>query len=124
MQPFEHAPDFAANETSGKLEIGPYETLYQELFAEAIADGVITEEERAELERVAGSLGLTAERLEVLESALSQSYEARHGKQIAGHARPSLLPPPTESVASLKKQITALEEKVRSLSLELERALS
>ena len=44
---FEHGAGFVAGEVSGGFGLGPLETQYEELFAEALADGVITPDEHA-----------------------------------------------------------------------------
>ena len=53
---FEHAQGFVAGEISGSLGLGPLEMQYEELFADALADGVITAEERSRLEKAADNL--------------------------------------------------------------------
>ena len=68
---FEHAETFQGGETSGNLRLGKLEALYQELFKQVIADGLITTDERAQLERMATSFGLDRARLQRLEDALS-----------------------------------------------------
>ena len=64
------------------MGLGKFEAMYSELFAEVIDDGVITAEERAQLERTATALGLDRERLRALEGALQSVYELRHRVKI------------------------------------------
>src|SRR5579871_3453844 len=82
MSDFEHSTSFSPGEVSGGLGLGKFEEMYSELFADVIEDGVITAEERAELERTATALGLDKERLRALESALQAVYEQRHRVRI------------------------------------------
>lgn len=92
---FEHAQGFVAGEISGSLGLGPLEMQYEELFAEALADGVITAEERSRLEKAADNLGLDRSRLFRLEQAMVAAYQSRHRVQIVEHyeeAAPSLSP--------------------------------
>jgi hypothetical protein len=49
---------FEQGEITGNVRLGKFEAQYEELFAEALEDGVITEEERERLDRAASSLGL------------------------------------------------------------------
>ena len=76
--PFEHSSSFEAGELTSAVRLGRFEAHYEELFAEVIEDGVITAEERAQLDRTAESLGLDRPRLARLEKALEAAYEARH----------------------------------------------
>src|SRR5258706_8690418 len=92
---FEHAEGFVAGELSGGFGLGPLEIQYEELFAEALADGVITPEERMRLEKAADNLGLDRSRLFKLEQAMVAAYQSRHRVQIVEHyedAAPSLSP--------------------------------
>src|SRR3954469_4050091 len=82
---FEHAQNFVAGEVSGSLGLGPLEIQYEQLFADALADGVITAEERARLERAADNLGLDRSRLFRLEQAMLAAYRARHKIEIIEH---------------------------------------
>ncbi|WP_394837075.1 hypothetical protein LVJ94_09220 [Pendulispora rubella] len=75
---FEHAETFQGGETSGHLRLGKLEVLYQELFKQVIADGLITTDERAQLDKMAASFGLDRERLQRLETALEAAYHAQH----------------------------------------------
>lgn len=75
---FSLGDDFQAATPTGGLTLGPMEIQYQELFAEALEDGVITVEERARLEKVARNMGLDLSRLERLEEAMTAAYETHH----------------------------------------------
>src|SRR5689334_8680310 len=48
---FEHTASFDAGEVGGHVHVGRYEAAYEELFSEVLEDGVITAEERQQLER-------------------------------------------------------------------------
>ena len=74
---FDLASSFEPGEIAGGVGLGKFEAMYSELFAEVIDDGVITAEERAELERTATALGLDRGRLRALEGALQSVYELR-----------------------------------------------
>ncbi len=127
---FEHAQGFVAGETSGSLGLGPLEIQYEELFGEALADGVITAEERVRLEKAADNLGLDRQRLFRLEQAMVAAYQSRHRVQIVEHyeeAAPSLAPLRVEAEgdagrALLLKRVAQLEARVKELEEELRRA--
>jgi hypothetical protein len=127
---FEHAQGFVAGEVSGSLGLGPLEMQYEELFAEALADGVITAEERSRLEKAADNLGLDRSRLLRLEQAMVAAYQSRHRVQIVEQyedAAPSLSPLRVEAEgdagrALLLKRVEQLEARVRELEDELRRA--
>src|SRR6478736_5216692 len=127
---FEHAQNFVAGEISGSLGFGPLEMQYEELFAEALADGVITAEERTRLEKAADNMGLDRSRLFRLEQAMVAAYQSRHRVQIVEHyeeAAPSLAPLRVEAEgdagrALLLKRVEQLEARVRELEEELRRA--
>jgi hypothetical protein len=127
---FEHAQGFVAGEVSGSLGLGPLEMQYEELFGEALADGVITAEERTRLEKAADNLGLDRSRLLRLEQAMVAAYQSRHRVQIVEHyeeAAPSLAPLRVEAEgdagrALLLKRVEVLEARVRELEEELRRA--
>jgi hypothetical protein len=129
---FEHAQGFVAGEISGSLGLGPLEIQYEELFAEALADGVITAEERMRLEKAADNLGLDRSRLFKLEQAMVAAYQSRHRVQIVEHyeeAAASLAPLRVEAEgdagrALLLKRVAQLEARVKELEEELRRAQS
>lgn len=130
MSEFEHAQGFVPGEISGGLGLGPLEEQYEELFAEALADGIITQEERDRLERAADNLGLDRSRLVRLEQAMMVAYESRHRVRIVEHYEepvPSLAPIHVEAGgdagrALLLKRIEQLEARVHELTDELRRA--
>ena len=45
-QTFEHSLRFERGEVTGEVRLGKLEAMYEELYAEVIDDGVITQEER------------------------------------------------------------------------------
>src|SRR6185312_1539362 len=109
---------FEAGELTSAVRLGRFEAHYEELFAEVIEDGVITAEERAELDRTAESLGLDRDRLSRLERALEAAYEARYRVRVRemtaeeATTRASLTPiePSTDPrVQLLHKRIADLE---------------
>jgi hypothetical protein len=127
---FEHGAGFVAGEVSGGFGLGPLEAQYEELFAEALADGVITPDERTRLEKAADNLGLDPQRLLRLEQAMVLSYQTRHRVQIVEHyedAAPSLAPLRVHADGDagrslLLKRIEHLEARVKELESELRRA--
>ncbi|HEY6081107.1 MAG TPA: hypothetical protein VIW29_19970 [Polyangiaceae bacterium] len=126
---FEHAQGFVAGEVSGSLGLGPLEVQYEELFAEALADGVITSEERSRLEKAADNLGLDRSRLLRLEQAMVALYQSRHRVQIIEQydaGAPSLAlqieADGDAGRALLIKRVEQLEARVRELEEELRRA--
>lgn len=79
---FEHAAGFERGEVTGNLRLGKLEACYEELFADVIEDGVITLEERAQLDKMADKLGLDRMRPRRLEEALQAAYEAKNKIEI------------------------------------------
>jgi hypothetical protein len=129
---FEHSTSFSPGEISGGLGLGKFEDMYSEMFADVIEDGVITAEERAQLERTAAALGLDKERLRALEAALQAVYEVRHRVKIVEvdesgvpSRRASLEPldvsddPRTQALLA---RVATLEARVAQLEKELEEA--
>ena len=126
-QSFDHDASFARVAETGAVQLGRFETMYEELFAEALQDGVITVEERAQLEKAAKNLGLDRMQIRKLEEALQAAYEARHKitvQEQADLAEPvaSLRPVETTSVEALQRRIAYLEGRVAALEAELEDA--
>lgn len=127
---FQHATGFAAGEVSGGFGLGPLELQYEELFAEALEDGVITADERARLEKAAENLGLDRARLFRLEQAMVAAYQARrHVRIVEQYEEPaqSLSPLRVEAEgdagrALLLTRVAQLEERVRELEAELRQA--
>jgi hypothetical protein len=129
---FEHASSFEPGEISGNVGLGKFEATYSELFAEVIDDGIITVEERAELDRTATALGLDRDRLRSLETALQAVYELRHRVRIveigdtaneAPRASLSPIEPATDArTQALQRRVAFLEARVSELEQELEEA--
>ncbi len=101
---------------------------YQELFADVLADGVITTEERMVLEKAAKRMGLDRERLAKLEQAMFAAFEAHHRVRVVEqYERPSEAPPAAstnDETSVLLVRIHELEARVRDLEDELRRAQS
>ena len=130
---FEHGEDFDAGEVSGNVRLGKFESYYEALFAEVIEDGIITQQERARLDKAADTLGLDRSRLRRLEEALQAAYEARHkvriqeieGWTLEEEPRASLVPlePATDQrTLALERRIKTLEARVQELEYELAEA--
>jgi hypothetical protein len=127
---FEHQAGFDAGEVSGNVRLGKLEAMYEELFAEVIEDGVITVDERKQLDKMADSLGLDRMRLRKLEVALQAAYESRNRIVIrdmsdAEPAPQSIQPlaPSTDArTQALERRIKALEARIKDLETELEEA--
>ena len=125
---FEHEDTFSAAAPTGNVRMGQLESLYEELFADVIADGIITHDERAQLDKMADNLGLDRSRLRRLEEALQAAYEARHHvviRDLTDEAAPaaSLVPlePATDPrTLALQRRIAQLEARI----IDLERDLS
>jgi hypothetical protein len=75
---FELDSEFNAGTVSGGLDLGPFTSHYQELFADALEDGVITAEERERLDKAADNLGIDRMQLNRLEQAMISAYEMHH----------------------------------------------
>lgn len=99
--PFEHTGSFEAGEVSGALRLGRFEAHYEEVFAEALEDGVITDEERESLDRTAKALGLDSARIVALEEALQAAYEARRKVRVVGATRAPTTAPLAEARPTL-----------------------
>lgn len=134
VEQFVHGGSFEQGEISGNVRLGKFEAHYEELFAEALEDGVITNDERVRLERAADSFGLDRERVLALEKALTAAWEGRHRiavREVVVHAEEtpatSLRPLEIENdpqVKALRRRIGELEAKVLRLEGELEEARS
>ena len=127
-QAFEHAEGFVPSPELLGIELGPLEMAYQELFADVLADGVITPEERMVLEKAAKRMGLDRERLSKLEQAMLTAFEAHHRVRVVEQYERPTKPPPAAADApdaqALLARIRELETRVRDLEEELKRAQS
>ncbi len=127
---FEHSESFEQGEVAGNVHLGKLETVYEELFADVIEDGIITTEERAQLDRMADSLGLDRMRLRKLEDALQAAYEAKHqvrireqGDDLPPEASLQPLEPATDQrTLALQRRVRFLEAKIAELESALEEA--
>lgn len=142
---FEHPEDFRPSAPSGGLGLGILESQYQELFAEALEDGVITPEERERLEKAASNMGLDAGLLDRLEEAMTAAYETHHRVRVVDQSRPSYVsitplkgaPPPSvqpkqppakptaetnEELESLRAENAELKDEIAALQAALEEA--
>jgi hypothetical protein len=130
---FRHEASFDAGEVGGNVRLGKLEAMYEELFAEVIEDGIITQEERNQLDKMADNLGLDRARLRRLEQALQAAYESRHRIVIKDLSYVDDPPPATimpleaptdQRTLALERRIRALEERIRDLERDLEEARS
>ncbi len=128
---FEHQAGFEAGEISGNVRLGKLESMYEELFAEVIGDGVITVEERKQLDKMADSLGLDRMRLRKLESALQAAYESHNRvviKDLSFDDSPApasiqpLVPATDARTLALQRRVAFLEARVKDLERELDDA--
>jgi hypothetical protein len=121
---------FTPGEVSEGLGLGPLGFQYEELFADVLEDGVITAEERAQLDRAADNLGLDRSRLLKLEQAMMAAYETHHKVRIVEqYEEPvaSLAPLQVEAGGDMGKamllaRIDHLQQRVHELEEELRRA--
>lgn len=136
---FEHGAAFEQGEVAGNLRLGKFEAQYSALFSEVLADGIITPEERAELDRTADQLGLDKDRIKNLEQALEAVWEARYktrivdlsgareGSERMEDAPASLTPiaPATDPrTLALERRVHVLVARIKELEAELEEARS
>jgi uncharacterized small protein (DUF1192 family) len=128
---FSHTGAFEQGEITGNVRLGKFEAQYEELFAVAYEDGIITAEERAQLDKAADALGLDRERVLQLEKALSAAWHARYGvaqePRVTDAPAASLRPLEIEAdpqVKALRRRIAELEAEVKRLTAELDEARS
>jgi len=128
---FTHQSSFEAGEVTGNMRLGKLEAMYEELFAEVIEDGIITQEERNQLDKMADRLGLDRARLRRLESALQAAYESRHRIVIKDLSFEDEPPPATimplepatdQRTLALERRVKFLESRIVELERELEDA--
>ena len=128
---FEHSQRFELGEVTGNVRLGKLEAMYEELYAEVIEDGVITQDERNQLDKMADSLGLDKARLRRLEQALQAAYEARARVVIKDLSMDDSPPPATimplepatdHRTLALERRIKFLESRIGELEHELEEA--
>ncbi len=128
---FRYQVGFERGDASGNMRLGKLEGMYEELFAEVIEDGVITQEERNQLDKMADNLGLDRDRLRRLESALQAAYEARHRVVIKDLSFDDAPPPATimplepatdQRTLALERRIKHLEARIKELEHDLEEA--
>ncbi|APR87454.1 TPR domain protein [Minicystis rosea] len=131
--PFALQDSFEPGEVAAGVRLGRLEAQYEELFSEVIEDGIITPEERAQLERAAESLGLDRDRLHQLERALTAAYETRRRVRVreiapaevaaseAAKTAPAGEPSAADArVEVLTRYIQTLEARITELENELE----
>ncbi len=130
---FEHSQRFELGEVTGNVRLGKLEAMYEELFAEVIEDGIITQEERNQLDKMADSLGLDRARLRRLEQALQAAYEAKQRVVIKDLSMDDSPPPATimplepatdQRTMALERRIKFLEARLHEVETELEEARS
>jgi hypothetical protein len=103
--PFEIAPALAGADDTGSVRLGPFERLYETLFAEALESGEISTEERERLDLAAAALGLDASRVASLEAALMEAWESEAAETLvdprsAVHTDPDASADTTTPIAS------------------------
>jgi hypothetical protein len=76
-RPFEHGPAFRRMEDTGSFQPAFFEAEYERLYAEALSEGPIGPKERVRLERAAGALKLSKEKIARIEEGMQRAYDAR-----------------------------------------------
>jgi len=104
--PFEIAPALKEGEDTGSVRMGPFERLYESLFAEALESGEISQEERERLNLAAKALGLDAKRVAALEEALVDAWEAGAAETLVDPQPGTLADrsPPSTTIAPATQQ--------------------
>jgi hypothetical protein len=74
--PFDIVPSLVDVDDTGSVRLGPFERLYESIFAEALESGSISAAERERLNMVAKAMGLEEDRVARLEGALLQAWES------------------------------------------------
>ncbi len=129
---FDLAQGFDAGVAAGGMDLGPYASHYQELFADALDDGVITAEERERLDKAADNLGMDRMKIHQLEQAMISAYEAHNRVKVVERweDEPRSLQPidvqaaGDEGRAMLLTQIERLTARIAELEEELREARS
>ena len=81
---FEFSQRFELGEVAGNVRLGKLEAMYEELFAEVIEDGIITQEERNQLDKMADSLGLDrAQPTDTIAKNLAGAADSRAHRALA-----------------------------------------
>lgn len=114
-QTFVHdASKFESAKSPSGIKLDDAEAKYAELFSEVIWDGIITADERAQLATAAGVFGLSEERVQKVEQALTAAYEARHQIRIVDDSleRAAVARPEQQVVAPLA---TAADPRLQAL---------
>jgi len=88
---FESPPASSQMEDTGSFLPGDFERQYEDLFAEALAEGEISAQERHRLDLAARALGLDADRVRRVENALLNAYEAHAAITLVDRADPGSL---------------------------------
>jgi hypothetical protein len=91
--PFEIVPSMADGIDTGSVRLGPFERLYESLFAEALEGGEISQEERERLNLAAKALGLDASRVAGLEDSLLRAWESNAAQTLVDTHGPVLADP-------------------------------
>lgn len=129
---FELTRGFDKGTLAGSLDLGPFAAQYGELFQHALEDGVITTEEREQLDKAADNLGISPAQLRELERAMVNAYETHHRVKVnVRDAPPESGAQPVTSgtaqahdVSHLLAQIERLTRRIGELEEELREARS
>lgn len=127
---FDLKQGFTAGEIGGGFALGGLEVEYEQLFTEALEDGVITSDERSRLDKAADNMGLDRLRMNRLEQAMIQLYESDRRVKVVERweAEPQSLAPLQVQADGdagrilLLKQLEVLKARVKELEEELREA--